>query len=71
MYSHIYDISLNSYCNNKYLRQFEQRIKKQNFCFQLFFSENRAVCVIMWEKYGTAREVTDDIQYGKCALNAG
>jgi hypothetical protein len=28
--------------------------------FNNFFPENRAVYEIMWEKYGTARQATDD-----------
>jgi hypothetical protein len=36
-----------------------QKIKIQILC-STTFSENRAVCEIMWKNYGTTRQATDD-----------
>jgi hypothetical protein len=41
-------------CQKKIVEQVEA-----NFLF-LFFPENRAVCEMMWKKYGRTRQVTDN-----------
>ena len=39
----------------------KNRMKNQNiFYAQKRFSENRAVCGIIWKKYGKARQATDE-----------
>ena len=37
-----------------------REIQNTRFLFKNFFFENRAVCEIMWEKYGGARQAIDD-----------
>jgi hypothetical protein len=40
----------------------------------IFFSENHAMFVIMWKKYGTDRQTDRSqgiIQFGACALHPG
>jgi hypothetical protein len=37
----------------------EETVKKMHFVFSNFFSDNRAVCEIMWKKFLTAGKVTD------------
>jgi hypothetical protein len=45
-------------------RTFQKKMCTENqniyFVFNNFFPENRAVYEIMWKKYGTARQATDD-----------
>jgi hypothetical protein len=36
------------------------KIKTHILCSVIFFSENRSVYELMWEKYCTAGQVTDD-----------
>jgi hypothetical protein len=37
-----------------------EKIKTHILCSKTFYSRNRAVYEIMWKKYGTARQATDD-----------
>jgi hypothetical protein len=53
-------ISLNSSWNEKCFRQKLYRNKNTHSIFNNYFPESRAVCEIMWKKYGRARQATDD-----------
>jgi hypothetical protein len=58
---HIYDnISLNSLLRT---RNVTDKVIEENTILWLitFFPENRVLYQIMWKKYGSAREATDDI----------
>jgi hypothetical protein len=43
----------------------------RRFTFNNFFLENRAVYEKIWEKYGGARQATDDIIEGARTLHSG
>jgi hypothetical protein len=64
------NISLNSSSNEKCFRHKLKRNSKQAFYVKSLFPEIHAVHEML-EKYGTAREATDDNTYGACALHAG
>jgi len=52
-------ISLSSSSNEKCRRKFVEKIKTHVICSKIF-SENRAFCEIMLEKYGTVTKAMDD-----------
>jgi hypothetical protein len=42
---------------------------KTHILYAVTFSEDRAVSEIMWKKYVSARQATDDNKKGTCALH--
>jgi hypothetical protein len=67
-----FDISLNSFYNEKYFRQNLQSKLNTHFIFNKIFSpENRAVYEIMWKNMVQPDRPQMTIQYGACALYAG
>jgi hypothetical protein len=47
------------------------KIKTHILCSITFFSENRAVCEIMWKNMVEPDRSQVAIEYGACALHAG
>ena len=54
-------------CSDKSCRQNQNA----HFVFSNLFSENRAVCVIMWERYCRAGQAADGNMAHACALHGG
>jgi hypothetical protein len=70
---YIYAISLNYFQNEKFFRQKVRENQNTHFIFNnlLVFSENRAVCEIMWKNVVEPDRPQMATQHGACALHDG